>query len=442
MNASSHSSKKSSARVADEYLILHKVAKILQSTGNLDSLLQSAMQAITEFRELKVENKAGIFLADEDKRTLRLLTTYGSFSQEFLDKEKEVAFGDCLCGRVAVSGELLMSESCFLDARHERTFSDIKEHGHYIVPLLSREHMIGVMFLYTDINPSWYQLSKEVLLSIGGLIADTIQRKKLEEELDLYRQSLENLVEERTEKLRKSNETLLDEIGRHKETQEVLLNSQNQLRKLSQQIQTVREEEKSRISREVHDELGQSLTGLKMDLLYSKDNCLENKVELREQIESMVQVVDNTIKSVQRIAMELRPPILDAFGICDAIVWQAGECTKKLGIRFDLEGLNEPPNLNKDLQTTLFRIFQETLTNIVRHANASRIEVGLIADMEKLQFKIKDNGMGIKDEDIHHPDSLGLAGIRERVYAWNGDVQFQGCQGKGTTVTVEIPLKK
>jgi len=431
-----------SNRVTEEYRILHKVAKILQSPSDLEKLLQDAMQSIIEFKELKVENKAGIFLADEKKRVLRLFNTYGAFSEEFLEKEKEVPFGDCLCGRVAVSGELLMSESCFSDVRHERTFSDMKVHGHYIVPLKSQGYLVGVMFLYTDTNPSWYQHSQEVLLSIGGLIADTIQRKKLEEELARHRQTLEDLIVKRTENLRATNQTLLDEIEKHEETQKTLLNSQDQLRKLSNQIQTIREEEKSRISREVHDELGQSLTGLKMDLLHVKDKCPEESVELREQLEAMIAVVDNTIKSVQRIAMELRPPILDAFGICEAIVWQARECTKKLGIRFDLQGLQEQVKIEQDLQTTLFRVFQETLTNIVRHAAASRVEVSLYTESECLILMIRDNGKGMNEDDIKHSDSLGLIGIRERVHAWEGEVEFQGSPGKGTTVTVKIPLKK
>jgi signal transduction histidine kinase len=431
----------SSSRVTEEYQVLHKVAQILQSNGDLEKLLQDAMEVIVEFKELKVENKAGIFLADEDKKVLRLLTTYGNFSEEFIEKETEVPFGECLCGRVAMSGVLLKSESCFSDTRHERKFSDMKDHGHYIVPLKSQGHLIGVMFLYTDTNPSWYQHSQEVLLSISGLISDTIQRKHIEKELDQHRNSLSNLVVERTDELSQTNKRLLDEIESHEKTNEALLSSKEQLRKLSYQIQTVREEEKSRISREVHDGLGQSLTSLKIDLVHLGKNSTKESIYLREQIQSMVEVVDDTIKSVQRIATELRPPILDAFGICDAIAWQAGEYTNKLGIRFDLNCLQKQVRLEKNLQTTLFRIFQETLTNIARHANASRVKVGLSKDSDMLTMKIIDNGKGIKNEEIESNDSLGLLGIRERVHSWNGEVHFLGRPGKGTTITVKIPLK-
>ena len=230
-------------QITDEYRVLHKVAQVLESSGSLMDVLQKAMQIITEFEGLNVENKAGIFLADNEKKVLRLLTTFGAFSQEFIEKEKEVPFGDCLCGRVAVSGKLLMSESCFTDSRHERTFTDMKAHGHYIVPLNSSDNLIGVMFLYTDTNPSWYQHSQEVLLSIGGLIANTIQRKEVEEELERHKNSLEKLVESRTYDLTKINNHLKKEIEEHKSTQQILIDSKEKFRRLSNQIQSIREDE-------------------------------------------------------------------------------------------------------------------------------------------------------------------------------------------------------
>ena len=129
----------------------------------------------------------------------------------------------------------------------------MKAHGHYIAPLNSSSNLIGVMFLYTDINPSWYQHSQEVLLSIGGLIANTIQRKQVEEELEKHKNSLEKLVESRTYDLTKANNRLKKEIKAHKNTQLVLINSKEKFRKLSNQTQSIREDEKSRIAKEVHD---------------------------------------------------------------------------------------------------------------------------------------------------------------------------------------------
>lgn len=412
MSASEQSSQSSDDHITEEYRILHKVAQILQAQGELEGMLQEAMRAITGFEELKVENKAGIFLVREKKRVLQLFTTVGDFSQEFLEKEKEVPFGDCLCGRVAVSGDLLMSESCFSDSRHERTFSDMTAHGHYIVPLKTSDHLIGVMFLYTNTDPVWYKHSQEVLLSIGGLIADAIKKNQVDKELEEHRNRLEKLVDSRTA----------------------------ELRQLSHQIQKIREEEKGRISREVHDELGQSLTALKMDLFQLEKKLPQENADLLKRTQSMVDLVDNTIKSVQRIAMELRPPILDAFGLCDAIAWQAGEYEKRFGIKFNLNCLQDQLDLDKDQITTFFRVFQESVTNVVRHAKASKVNVSMNLQKGQLVMEIKDNGKGIQKDEIEGANSLGLIGIRERVRYWNGTVDFQGAPGKGTSVVIRIPV--
>ena len=405
--------------VAEEYKMLHEVAKVLHSSYDLKRILEDVLRAVIKFRNLEIEGKGGVFLADPKKKILNLFCLIGPFSEEFRAKEKEVPFGSCLCGRAAVSGEILMSENCFSDPRHERTVSDMKPHGHYIIPLRSESVVIGVMFLYTDISPSWYEHSREVLMSVGGLVADVIVRKQLEEELDQHRNRLEELVASRTSDL---------------------MRLQEQSRRLSRQIQSTREEEKSRVAREVHDGLGQSMTALKMDLAQLEKRVPANLSSLLAQIEAITQGVDEAIKSVQRIATELRPPILDAFGLCEAIAWQAGEYQKRLGIQFDLNCLSEKLDLDPELQTALFRIFQETITNIVRHAEASWVWVGLNKVKDHLILTVQDNGKGIKASEIIDSNSLGLIGIRERLFPWDGQVQFKGLPGAGTLVTVTLPI--
>jgi signal transduction histidine kinase len=196
------------------------------------------------------------------------------------------------------------------------------------------------------------------------------------------------------------------------------------------------------MSREVHDELGQSLTALKMDLFQLDKSLPPENPDLRKRTRSMVALVDSTIKSVQRIAMELRPPVLDAFGLCEAIAWQAGEYEKRFGITFDLNCLQSDLKIDKDLNTTFFRIFQESITNVVRHAEASKVSVSMSHHKGQLVMEIQDNGKGIRNDQIEGSDSLGLIGIRERVRYWNGEVQFQGAPEKGTLVKIRIPLSK
>ena len=420
-------------RLTEEYRILHKVAKILEAPGDLTTMLKSAMQVLTEFEDLRVESKAGIFLADTKKKVLRLFVTYGSFSQEFLQKEKEVPFGDCLCGRAAASGELLMSESCFSDPRHERTFSDMEAHGHYIIPLKGSSGLVGILFLYTNTHPSWYRHSQEVLLSIGGLIAGAIQRKQIEQELAAYHNHLEAVIKERTRQVTMSTNQLISEIEEHKKTQA-------QLRNLSQRIQEVREEEKTRISREVHDELGQSLTALKMDLLRLNRHLADKDAESR--LNLMVDLVDTTLLSVQRIAMELRPPILDAFGLVEAMTWQAGEYQKRFDLTIETSALKDIPEVSPALKTALFRVFQESMTNIVRHAGASQARLSLGEKNGVIQLVIEDNGSGIGAEKVTDSQSLGLIGMRERLSPFGGEITFSGVPGQGTTLTVTLPLEK
>jgi signal transduction histidine kinase len=174
----------------EEYKILHEISKILHETGELKEMLTKVMTSLTHFEELKVEHKAGIFLADEEKRVLRLFSTIGKFSEEFLEKEKEIPYGNCLCGRVAASGEMIISKSCFTDNRHENKFKGMTAHGHYIIPLQSQGRMVGVLFLYTDENPPWYVRSQEILISIGGLLAEGILSRQREEQI---RNNNENL---------------------------------------------------------------------------------------------------------------------------------------------------------------------------------------------------------------------------------------------------------
>ena len=179
----------------EEYAVLHAVAKILQKPISLKEMLKASLEEIVRFNEFKVESKAGIFLADHDKKVLRLFGTVGDFSQDFLDMEKEVPFGDCLCGRAAASGEMLVSNSCFSDPRHERKYPGMSPHGHYIVPLKSREKLLGVMFLYTSPDPVWYERSPEILLSIGGLIGDAIVSYKRGEQIRENNTQLKELNE-------------------------------------------------------------------------------------------------------------------------------------------------------------------------------------------------------------------------------------------------------
>jgi len=238
----------------------------------------------------------------------------------------------------------------------------------------------------------------------------------------------------------KSIVIIYEDITERKQAKNELEQSQEQLRKLTAHLQSVREKERTLIARELHDELGQLLTALNTEtVLLSKKIPPENKA-LLDRTDSMTKLIDMTMQTLKRIYMSLRPGMLDHLGLTVSIGWQAEEFEKRTGIPCQIKVHPEDMSLDPDLSTTLFRIFQETLTNISRHADATVVQAQLKATAKKVQLTVKDNGRGITTDQRHKPHSFGLLGIRERVANWGGEVKITGQEGKGTTVHVTIPL--
>ena len=230
------------------------------------------------------------------------------------------------------------------------------------------------------------------------------------------------------------------DITAKKMAEEALRESKEQLRNLATHIQSVREEERTAVAREIHDELGQALTAIKMDLSWLDKKIPAEYSPLFKKTKAMSALIDSTIQTVQRISAELRPGLLDDIGLLAAVEWQAEEFQKRTGISCDLSVSSQDITLDQDRSTAVFRIFQETLTNITRHAHASQVKVSLAKKDNALELKVKDNGRGIIEEKISDPKSLGLMGIQERVYSLDGKIHIRGIPNKGTTVTVFIPL--
>jgi PAS domain S-box-containing protein len=229
------------------------------------------------------------------------------------------------------------------------------------------------------------------------------------------------------------------DITERKQSEAALERSRQQLRSLAARLQAVREEERTRISREIHDVLGQALTGVKMDLSWIKANLPESKPDLRERAGMMSDLVDTTIQTVRKIATELRPGILDNLGLVAALEWQAEEFQNRTGIACQCTSRVDEDLLGPSHQTALFRIFQETLTNVARHAQATRVEASLRAEDENIWLRIQDNGRGITPQELTGATSLGLLGIRERAAMLGGEVHIVGRSGGGTTVTTRVP---
>jgi signal transduction histidine kinase len=200
----------------------------------------------------------------------------------------------------------------------------------------------------------------------------------------------------------------------------------------------VREEERARISRAVHDELGQSLTAVKIDLAWLARRLPQENDEMLERIRSTRQLAESLIQDVRRISTELRPGILD-LGLAAAVEWQVQEFQTRTGIQSSYRLLTRDA-FAPDVSTALFRILQESLTNIARHAQATRAEVVLQKQRGRLVLWIRDNGRGFDQVDSSLSKSLGLVGMRERAAILGGQVKISSAPGKGTTVAVWIPI--
>ena len=240
--------------------------------------------------------------------------------------------------------------------------------------------------------------------------------------------------------LHNKNLALTREITERRRVEEHLRQSEEKLRALAAHLQSVREEERTRIAREIHDELGQALTGLKMDLTWVAKKLPADQKALAGKIGSMFDLIDGTIQWVRKIATRLRPEVLDQLGLAPAIEWQAKEFQKRSGIRSKLSLPSEALALDRERSTAAFRVFQEILTNIARHADATRIDVAMRVEGDVLVLDVEDNGKGIDPSAMSGLKSLGILGMRERVLPFGGNVEITGARGEGTRVKVSIPL--
>ena len=229
------------------------------------------------------------------------------------------------------------------------------------------------------------------------------------------------------------------DITERKRTELELRRSREQLRSLAAHFQAVREQERATIAREIHDEVGQAMTALKIGLNRLGNRMPEATQSVRDMIVSMSEITDETIQNMQRICANLRPGLLDDLGLAAAIEWQAREFQKRMGIRCEVSLDPVDTTLDRDHATAMFRIFQETLTNVARHAKASIVTATLKQVPRELVLIVQDNGEGITEDQVSDSTSFGLIGMRERVHPWGGSLAIRGVRGKGTTVTVRLP---
>ncbi len=271
-----------------------------------------------------------------------------------------------------------------------------------------------------SLNAQFHYDAQGQVQGTEAFVRDITGRKQAEEELKKSRAELEERVKERTKEL---------------------ADSQERLRNLYSHLNSLREEERMNIAREIHDDLGQALTGLKMDLSWISSKLPDDKEGLKERLTADVDEVNKTIQSVKRLCTELRPSILDHLGLAAAMDWQCDEFQKRTGIKCEMVCDPEDIEVGTGPRIALFRVFQEGLTNALKHAKATEVVASLKQTATGVTLEITDNGIGINENDLLKTNCFGLLGMRERVHPWGGKVTVRGLKNGGTTVKVVIPSR-
>jgi signal transduction histidine kinase len=248
--------------------------------------------------------------------------------------------------------------------------------------------------------------------------------------------AIENVTEERIAELE-----LRMEIAEWRSAEEQVKASRDELRELAARLQRIREDERTRIAREIHDELGQACTALKMDVaLLARKLPARKSLQVMNKIKSAMAIADGLIHSMRRIASGLRPAALDDLGLAVALEWQAQEFEKRTSIQCCIALPSEYLAIDTDRSTAIFRIFQESLTNVARHSQATRVEATLSKERTQIVLEIRDNGRGFDSKEVKTRNSFGLIGMEERAILLNGTLHIAGNQGQGTTVTLRVPV--
>lgn len=284
----------------------------------------------------------------------------------------------------------------------------ISQGGVYDIELLERTKYGDAKWVNVSVSRICI-LGTNYLLGVG---IDITQRKMIEFEIQRINNELEKRVKERTQEIRHFTEYL----------------------------HLAQEEERTRISREIHDDLGQQLIGVKMGLVYFKKKYAD-KEELSVRLNKMIEDVEGAILSMRKIIAQLRPGILDTLGLIPSISWLAKEFEEKTGIKCELKLLSAEREYEKKFSTCFFRICQEALNNAAKHSNATQINITLREEGNKLILSVRDNGRGMSVGQITHPFSFGIIGMRERASLINGEIEITSEENKGTTVQLKADIK-
>lgn len=387
--------------------LLHSVSQSIRESRDLNEALSSILTSICEFAEWDY----GETWIPNDQETFLTFGSTCNYCAKDVDDLISFSKKMILPPNVGLPGKVWASgKSMWIDnqsALCKANRADILGgHGFKAalgVPIKSDNKVIAVVVFFSIESRAEDKGMAEMVSAVAEQLTPVIQRKKAKEEIEMSRKQLLNL---------------------------------------SAYLQSLIEGERKHIAREIHDDLGQALTVLKMDTAWLQKRLPETEEALIEKVGAMSKLLGDTIKTVQRISSGLRPSLLDHAGLAESIKWYVKEFQERSGIRCSMNVKLGKGPIGKDISISIYRIFQELLTNSARHSGATEVMINLKKESGKLVLKVSDNGKGITKKQINTPESLGLIGIRERAEFLGGECEITGSLEKGTKVTVTIPLKE
>lgn len=397
-------------RSSQELSALLNVTAAASQSLNLDTVLREVIQKISEIFHFVTTR---IFLFDASREELHLRASLEP-CPEWAPRLSAVRRGQGIVGKVAEIGRPVV----FDDPASDPTYlawslnqTAIKFGFHFIAgfPIKTKDQVLGVLVCTGTESRTLPLQETRLLTSMANQIAVAV------ENMQLFAQT-------------KTQASQLSE-------------SREQLRRFAGHLQSAREQERTQVAREIHDELGQLLTGLKMDLAWLRKKLPQKKSLLIDKANSMSQLLDQSIQTVRKISPQLRPSVLDSLGLTAAIEWQLHEFRTRNEKQCNVRSHLEEVQLDPQRSTALFRIFQEGLTNITRHARANHVEISLRKEGRYVVLEVADNGIGIDPGMILDPKSLGLLGMRERALLLGGQVVVGRTLQGGTSVTARLPIE-
>jgi len=444
--------------------VSHHFLEIANRYTEMGPLLKEFVAEVKKFTGCAA---VGIRILDEDGNIP--YQAYQGFSQEFYESESHLSIkkDQCMCIDVITGetnpmlpfyteyGSLYMNNTTrFLATASEeekeqtRNMRNLfKYESVALFPIRIENCIIGLIHV-ADPKENMVPLERvEVLEKMAMQLGTAIQRLKLTEEVRKARDDLEQKVDMRAAELKTTNEQLQQEIIERKRTEDAVVKYRRDLQRLSAQLINAQEAERKQISRELHDEMGQVLTAIRINLVaIEKELSPEFASILKERLEETSSLVEQTLEQIRELSLNLRPSILDDLGLVPTLRWYANRYAKRLNIEVEFKAIDLEERLAAEIETFLYRAVQEALTNIAKHAQANRVCIRLERGASTVAAFIEDNGKGFDVQEVTGSEApehgTGLLGIRERIAFLGGSFSIQTRPGQGARLSMEIPLQE